>query len=379
MSASTHVSLEDTSPADPLLDRQGQVAALTGLRGFAALMVVVVHVSVRTDYPWVGLTNYGPVSLFVLSGFLLYRPWARWTQRTADRPRLTVFVRRRVARIFPAYLVVLALVTLFYARARPDGADGWFYAATLSWIYVPGEFPTALAQTWSLATELSWYVALPIMGGITGLIARRLAPRTGFWVAAAMIALGLPATIAWRSWVYANDLGREFTYSFWLPGFLVCFAGGALIAHFSEGFKSGLVAAPRFRRVAAEPWALLLVAVAAALVATSALGGPDGFVSRAFAEQQLRFAGATAVAIALLAVVVFSGVSSPFTWLMSTAWFNAIGPDPMMRTDSRSLRRGMAHGVPRAAPGFQRLPGPIPVHLQRFGTPPGTTTGRESS
>lgn len=325
MSASTHVSLADTSPADPLSDRAAQVAALTGLRGFAALMVVLVHVSVRTDYPWVGLTNYGPVSLFVLSGFLLYRPWARWSLRLADRPKVTVFARRRVARIFPAYLVVLFLVTLTYPPARPDELDGWLYAATLTWIYVPGEFPTALAQTWSLATELSWYVALPAMAAVTGWIARRCSPRTGFWVAAGLISLALPATVCWRWWVHDNDLAANFTYSFWLPGFLVCFGGGALVAHLSEALKAGIVAAPRLRRVAADPWALLLVAVIAGLVATSALGGRDGFVVRAFAEQQMRFAGATAVALTLLVVVVLGGTRSPFTRLLSTAWFNAIG------------------------------------------------------
>lgn len=325
MSASTHVSLADTSPADPLEDRAAQVAALTGLRGFAALMVVLVHVSVRTDYPWVGLTNYGPVSLFVLSGFLLYRPWARWSMRLADRPLVGVFARRRVARIFPAYLVVLFLVALTYPQARPGDAAGWFHAVTLTWIYVPGEFPNALAQTWSLATELSWYVALPVMAGVTGLVARRRSPRAGFWIAAGLISLALPATVAWRWWVHQQDLAATFTYSFWLPGFLVCFGGGALVAHVSEGIKAGIVTAPRFRRVAADPWALLLLAVVAALVATSALGGRDGFVVRAFAEQQLRFAGATAVALTLLVVVVFSGTRSPFTRLVSTPWFNAIG------------------------------------------------------
>ncbi len=325
VSASTHVSLEDTSPRDPLSDRAGQVAALTGLRGFAALMVVLVHVSVRTDYPWVGLTNYGPVSLFVLSGFLLYRPWARWIMHLADRPNVKVFARRRVARIFPAYLTVLFVVALAYPPSRPEGADGWFYAVTLTWIYEPGQFPTALAQTWSLATELSWYVALPVMAGVTGLVARRCSQRTGFWIATGLITLALPITVAWRWWVHANDLAINFTYSFWLPGFLVCFAGGALVAHFAEGIKAGIVSVSWFRRLAADPWALLVFAAVAALVATSALGGPDGYIVRTFAQQQVRFAGATIVALTLLTVVVFSGMSSPFTRLLSTSWFNALG------------------------------------------------------
>ena len=48
-------------------------------------MVVLIHVSVRTEVsPGSGIPDYGPVSLFVLSGFLLYRPWARWALRPGD-------------------------------------------------------------------------------------------------------------------------------------------------------------------------------------------------------------------------------------------------------------------------------------------------------
>lgn len=326
MSASALVSVEeDTSPADPLPEREAQVAALTGLRGFAALMVVLVHVSVRTDYPWLGLPAYGPVMLFVLSGFLLYRPWARWVLRVGPDPDVRVYSRRRVARIFPAYLVVLFVVAAIYPPARPVGVDGWLYNITLTWIYTPGQFPEVMAQTWSLATELSWYVALPVMAIVSGVFARRWPPATALRIVAGLMWLSLPITIGWWAWIQANDLAIHFTYSFWLPGYLVCFAGGALIGLYAEAQAAGIADPSRVRRVASDPWALPLFLVAVALLSTSTLGGPDGWVPHSFFQDQVRLAASTLIALVLLAVVVFGPVTAPVSRLMSTRVLTASG------------------------------------------------------
>ncbi|MVQ51540.1 acyltransferase family protein [Nocardioides sp. MAH-18] len=326
MSASTHVSLEDISPGAPPREREREVAALTGLRGFAALMVLVVHVSVRTEYPWlVGLPSFGPVCLFVLSGFLLYRPWARWTLRLGTSPDLRRYSRRRLARIFPAYLFVFLVIALVYPRARPDGADSWFYNLTLTWIYVKGELPLVFQHSWSLCTELSWYVALPVMAIASGLVARRYPPRTALWIVTGLIALSVPITVLWQAWLYADDLGVYGTYAFWLPAYLVCFAGGALVTLYAEAHAAGLVSLSRLRRIASDSWALPLFAVAAALMGTSALGGADGYVSHSFSEDQVRFVAVTLVSLALLVAVVFGSSGSPTSWLMSTRALTTAG------------------------------------------------------
>jgi peptidoglycan/LPS O-acetylase OafA/YrhL len=288
-------------------------------------MVVLVHTSVRTEYPWLGLPSYGPVALFVLSGFLLYRPWARWTLRLGSDPDLVVYSRRRLARIFPAYLVTLFIVTLVYPAARPVGADGWFYSVTLTWIYVRGQFPDVFAHTWSLATEVSWYVALPVMAGISGLIARRFAPRTALRVTTGLIALSLPVTVGWQYWIYSNHLAIYFTYSFWLPAFLACFAGGALIALYMEAYAAGITSVRRLRRLTADRWAVPLLAVGIALLGTSVLGGADGYVPHSFGEDQLRFVTVTAIALCLLTAVAFGPASAPIARVMSTPVLTTAG------------------------------------------------------
>ena len=324
MAASTAVTLEDTPGRAGTSDRTAQVAALTGLRGFAALMVVVVHVSGLTQYAWLGIPSYGPVSLFVLSGYLLYRPWAKWGMQIGERPSVKVFARRRVARIFPAYLLVLVVVAVVYPPSRPADIEGWFHAVTITWIYQSNQLASALAQTWSLATELSWYVALPVMAGITTAVARKRSPRTGFWISAAMISLSLPITVAWRWWVAVQDLDNNVPYLLWLPGFLACFAGGALVAHFAEGYRAGLLPLRRLRSLATDPWALPVFALAVALIGTSSLGGPPGFPETSL-QEEVRLGCAAVVAVTLLAVVVLGGPDSPVSRLLGTKGFVAIG------------------------------------------------------
>lgn len=326
MVASTAVEWEDTPADEARARRAAEIASLTGLRGFAALMVVLIHTSVLTEYSWLGVPEYGPVSLFVLSGFLLYRPWTRWGMRVAGRPSVVDFGRRRLLRIFPAYLVVLAVVTTVYPEDRPTSATEWFQAITLTWIYVPqDDLRTSLFQTWSLGTELSWYVALPLMGGAAALVARRLPPRTGFRVTAGLLLLSLPVSFGYRRWVEVEGLEYYLTYSFWLPAFLFCFAAGAMVAHLVEGERAGLVSLARLRSACDDPWALPVLTVAVAVLATSSVAGPNGFAAVAYGEHQVRVICATGVALLMLLVAVLSPPSAPVNRLLGARWSTAIG------------------------------------------------------
>lgn len=306
-------------------DHRAQVAVLTGLRGFAALMVVLIHSAGRTDYPGFGVQTYGPVSLFVLSGFLLYRPWSTWAIGQGSRPSVRTFTRRRLYRIFPAYLVVLFAVAVLYPPSQANGWDGWFRAVTLTGIYASDGLRPGLEQTWSLGTELSWYVALPVMGLVVGLLARGRTPRVGFWLVAVALGLSIPVTAAWRWWVHVEDLGPRFTFSFWLPGFLVCFAVGAFVAHLLNGERAGLVSLRGLRAVVARLWPALLVLVVATAVTLSPLAGPDGYVPATFSERQVRFTCATVLAGTLLVAAATGPLTSPINKVLGSRWLGAVG------------------------------------------------------
>lgn len=313
------------APVTPVEAPGLQVDALTGLRGFAALAVVAVHASGRTDFDWFGIHGYGPVSLFVLSGFLLYRPWSRWALDQGRRPAVGTFARRRLARIFPAYLVVMLAFAVLLPASQPNGLDGWVRAFTLTGTFASDGLRPGLEQTWSLGTELTWYVAVPFLGLFAGLVARRSSGRRAFTSTVWLLALSVPVTIAWRVWTEVEDLGKEFTYSFWLPGFLVCFAGGAAVSHYLEGERAGLVDLSRVRGWFQHSWWLLATVVVVVVVCNSALGGPTAYVPASFSERQVRFFCSTLLALILLLAAVMSRPGSPFTRLMSSRPLSAIG------------------------------------------------------
>jgi peptidoglycan/LPS O-acetylase OafA/YrhL len=197
---------------DPRLSQPGEAAArmiaarrqlpaLTGMRFFLALWVVVYHQN-RSLLEGIGgppalheaasslvLTGYSAVSaFFVLSGFVLaYNYDLRCLLRA---PNLSRFVIARFSRIYPAYATGLLLLIPFAIYRLAAGVEGgastgtgnfflnifllqaWIPSAALTWNY-PG---------WSLSDEAFFYAALPfagawmarIGGGKTGRVALRL-------------------------------------------------------------------------------------------------------------------------------------------------------------------------------------------------------------
>lgn len=99
---------------------------------------------------------------FVLSGFLLYRPFL--VRRFARQPQGEVgrYARRRILRIFPAYWFALTIVG-FVLEAPGFGGQSVVAKYLLLQIYDPSQVVAGpIDQAWSLATEISFYLFLPI-------------------------------------------------------------------------------------------------------------------------------------------------------------------------------------------------------------------------
>lgn len=98
------------------------IPALDGLRALAVVLVLVFHawndlpgyIQPGQD-PYQYPLNYGRTGVhlfFVLSGFLLFLPYARWMFGIQSRPSTQLFYARRLLRVGPAYWVCLALLAL---------------------------------------------------------------------------------------------------------------------------------------------------------------------------------------------------------------------------------------------------------------------------
>jgi peptidoglycan/LPS O-acetylase OafA/YrhL len=97
----------------------------------------------------------------VLSGFLLSRDFL-------DRDRfnssfLRAYAIKRLARIYPVYVVAVVLAMTLVDANSSLGVRDWVRHLTLTQIYAGPELPEGLTQMWSLATEAAFYLLLPAL------------------------------------------------------------------------------------------------------------------------------------------------------------------------------------------------------------------------
>ncbi len=159
------------------------IPALDGLRAVAVLLVLVDHVwQAISEYffPGQDFTNsplyYGKAGVqlfFVLSGFLLFLPYAEWLFGLRARPSALLFYKRRALRVGPAYwlsLVILTLAAPLSLAALQDLAVHVVFLSNTSWktvLSIDGVY-------WTMAIEVQFYVVLPLIGWLIHALAQKL-------------------------------------------------------------------------------------------------------------------------------------------------------------------------------------------------------------
>ena len=145
--------------------RLGYRPALDGLRGLAVLSVMLYHTDPDTVLPGGFL---GVDLFFVLSGFLITARIIENQQETGSVDLLR-FYYRRVLRLLPALLLMLAACCLFAAfRTKPDRARVIYDAAILTafnganWDWLCSVRLDMLGHAWSLSLEEQFYLVWPI-------------------------------------------------------------------------------------------------------------------------------------------------------------------------------------------------------------------------
>jgi peptidoglycan/LPS O-acetylase OafA/YrhL len=218
----------------PTRTSEGRIAGIDGLRALAALAVLASHfgvvVRLNTASDWgivLGRLDVGVPVFFVISGFLLYRPFVRRHVEGTALPAVRPYLRRRLLRIYPAYWVALvgALVVVEQS-VTPAELLSW---VTLVHLYWPGNLPEGLQQSWSLAVEMAFYLLLPVWAW---LLRRRPAADPQARVRRELAGLGALVVVAtaWRLVLLVADLDRPFGPLAWLPNHLDLFAAGMLLA-----------------------------------------------------------------------------------------------------------------------------------------------------
>ncbi|MGD9517510.1 acyltransferase family protein, partial [Mycolicibacterium sp.] len=220
----------------------GRVASLTGIRAVAALLVVLTHAAYTTGkYPqgYVGLVysrmEIGVPIFFVLSGFLLFLPWVSAAAAGGPPPSVRRYAWHRVRRIMPAYVVTVVAAYLVYhfRTAGPNPGHTWeglFRNLTLTQIYTDNYLYSflhqGLTQMWSLAVEVAFYVALPVLAYLLLVVLCRRRWRPGLLLAG--LAVLAAVSPAWM-WLVHNTTFLPDGAKLWLPGYLAWFVGGMVL------------------------------------------------------------------------------------------------------------------------------------------------------
>lgn len=297
----------------PAARQRSFLPALEGMRGLAALGVLLTHVAFQTGatgIPVLGRLlerfDMAVAVFFALSGFLLWRPHALAARGLGDAPTLGYYLRHRIARIVPAYwVVVFAVLILVPAASDTAGLQVWFSNLLLLQVFIPLTLTDGLTQMWSLSVEVAFYLVLPLLAWLLhGLRGRAAAARVP-----AVLALGL-VCLSWNfipvptpDAIHADN---------WLPAYIPWFAGGMLLAELICDDRWA-----RWRRVLGNQPFMWAIATAAFVASATDLGGVAGLTRAEPWQYAAKMALGAVIGFALLAPLVLGPDKKRHRWLTS--------------------------------------------------------------
>lgn len=177
---------------------RGWVPGFDGIRAVCLLCIITTHVLLLNDWmPAPGPLHdagwrlaQGLTAFFVLSGFLLWRPYVRAALGLRPAPATLDLYRRRFLRVFPTHTVVLAIATLILPLGLTVGATQVgrlpLDASVANLLLVQGYQPhlvlSGIGPSWTLVVDLAFYALLPAMWWIASRSATRLGAIGGLLV-----------------------------------------------------------------------------------------------------------------------------------------------------------------------------------------------------
>lgn len=338
-----------------------RMAALDGMRGIAAVGVVVFHA-----YPELGFWMGSFVDLFfVISGFVITRMLIAVPDGHAVS--LRNFWMRRILRIWPVYFLTIGAgvaAAILYAWLRawfqvPDGTWKLFFFVQFTEAYGPhhgglwevfGTYPYWLGHSWSIAVEEQFYLFWPLLlvafRGAWGALGLCLALALACWTA--NLADWPPLTLATRGLGLAIGSAiaiAEIRTRLFGPGLRhetaavsgVALGAGLLYmvpriaAHYS-GEASMLAGLPSERVHDLLGFALVYGGLVGWLVACR-----DGLLARALSGPGLLYLGGVSYGLYMYHVPLLALIRHPS--LGGVQWIH----DPWMNVAYWSVLLGLAH------------------------------------
>ena len=275
-----------------------------------------------------GHLEIGPAIFFTISAFLLYRPFALACASGAPMPSLKTFLRRRGVRVFPAYWFTIAILVITHSIVLRTSLQ-WFRVLTLTQIYREQDFFAfaTLVPTWTLATELTFYILLVAYAPLMRRIGNRVQPERR--MRCEVIGASVLFAGAWlfRSIVYSSSLFPH-VGEHWIFGTADRFAVGIAFAAIEANVCHG-ARLPRVIRSCAQHPNLCAVGALVSFLcvplltnASAGIGFSTGW--DAFGRDGFQLLCATLLLVPLVFGDERVGVYRRFTQLRPVAYIGAV-------------------------------------------------------
>jgi peptidoglycan/LPS O-acetylase OafA/YrhL len=243
----------------------GRFSAGDALRGLSALGIVALHTTgislIESGVPGIGgyavmRSTYGPVGwialvggqwlnvFFVLSGYLISRPFVIAYVQNRPQPDIARYARNRILRIVPAFWVAVLATLLVFGLM---GSSPWAVVLTLlfSQAFAAEElFVGHIGQGWTLGTEMTFYILVPIVA-VSWRSPRRRTPTARAARVLAIVAALVVGTSIWRLLMPEDNP----TWQLVFPAVAAAFAPGIALAVVETTWPRR-ISTPRCRRLA---------------------------------------------------------------------------------------------------------------------------------
>jgi len=267
------------------------------LRAAACMLVLLHHLAFRMDMgnvpDWAAplmdffiMGSFGVTVFFVLSGFLLARPFWLALDRGEPMPSLRIYALRRGARILPGFWLALGLSFVLSITVSGSPLDtervirlvtGFFLLSDWHWFTL---FPVDNnGPLWSIGFEVTSYLLLPFFLAVLFALRLRSWPARLAWVGIIGVVIALHLMVV--QWAPIDEVERGWNHGLtggakaWMPrfnpvGFFAIFALGALAAGIQVKLN-------QFRHWLCDAIGLLAVFVSGWIMAAHIGGLNEGF------------------------------------------------------------------------------------------------------
>jgi len=196
-----------------MLIKDGKISVINGLRGFAVLAVIYQH----TIYSWlqkhfdiqyiIGNGWLGVNLFFILSGFVLYKPYFLHQREFTTAQSWLEFYRHRIKRLYPLFLASLLVALVIHGFTTQNIVLAIKALSTLALFNEADFFPAINVVLWSLEVEIWFSILFPCL---VLLVIRFGITKVFYAVLLVALILRIPGSINDQLGVHLNYLKDNF-------------------------------------------------------------------------------------------------------------------------------------------------------------------------